>query len=122
MSARSLWQRLTGAPAAPAGRMVEAAAAAAQGDYETALGVWVVEAHAGNARAQAEIGRCFIYASGVERDPALALKWLTLAAKAGDPLGQSLLGDYYFNGESGKPEPSIAEEWYSRAARQGSPS
>ena len=76
-------------------------------------------AHAGVTRAQAEIGRCFVNAWGVERDTDLALKWLTPAAKAGDALGQRLLGDFHFNGEDGTPNRAIAEEWYARAAHQG---
>ncbi len=102
-------------------RQAEASAAAARGDYEAALAIWVKDAHAGVARAQAEIGRCFVSGLGVERDVALARQWLTLAAKAGDPLGQRLLADFYFNGEDGAPQRSIAEEWYARAARQGEP-
>ncbi len=99
--------------------MAGAASAAAHEDWEGALAIWVAHAHSGNARAQAEIGRCFVQGWGVARDVGLARKWLTLAAKAGEPLGQSLLGDFYFNGEDGTPNRSIAEEWYARAARQG---
>ena len=100
-------------------RMAEAAAAMVRADYDAALAIWVEYAHAGVARAQAEIGRCFVNAWGVERDADFALKWLTPAAKAGDALGQRLLGDFYFNGEDGTPNRSIAEEWYARAAGQG---
>lgn len=66
-----------------------------------ALAVWLHHAHRSNARAQAEISRCFVSGWGVTRDVDLALKWLLPAAKAGDPLGQSLLADFYFNGEDG---------------------
>src|SRR5258706_2971219 len=100
-------------------RMVAAAAAAAHGDYTGALAVWVELAHTGVARAQAEIGNCFVHALGVERNPELAENWLTLAAKAGDAVGQRLLANFHFNGENGSPDRPIAEEWYARAARQG---
>jgi hypothetical protein len=40
--------------------MAEARTAAARRDFEEALGIWVVFTHAGIARAQAEIGRCFV--------------------------------------------------------------
>ena len=58
------------------------------------------------ARAQAEIGRCFVNGLGrAARDTDLASKWLMLSAKAGDPLGQRLLGDYLIsNGEGGAPD------------------
>jgi hypothetical protein len=71
--------------------MAEAAAAAARGEYEAALSIWIVYAHAGVARAQAEIGRCFLRGWGVSPSVDQALKWLTLAAEAGDPLGKCLL-------------------------------
>jgi TPR repeat protein len=108
-------------PAAPADPMAEAAAAVAREDYAAALAIWNTQAHAGNARAKAEIGRCFVNAYGVERNVGLAREWLTQSAKAGDPLGQKLLADFYFNGEDGTPDRAIAEEWYARAARQGEP-
>ncbi len=75
--------------------------------------------HAGDARAQLEIGRCFLDGLGIERSPELAQQWLSLAAKAQRAPAQRLLGDSHFNGELGKPERAIAEEWYARAAAQG---
>jgi uncharacterized protein len=102
----------------PVEAMTIAQIAAAAEDWDAALAVWVQHVHRGNARAQAEIGRCFVNGWGVARDVDLALKWLLPAAKAGDSLGQSLLGDFYFNGD-GPPQRSIAEEWYARAAKRG---
>jgi TPR repeat protein len=116
-----LWRRGKEQVEKPADGMAEAAAAAARGDYDAAHGIWVARAHAGDARAQAEIGRSFMMGLGVERSPGLAQQWLALAAKAEHPLGQRLLGDFHFNGEDGKPDRAIAEEWYARAARQGEP-
>lgn len=101
------------------GTLADAEAAAACGDYDTALEIWSALAHAGSTRAQAEIGRCFVAAHGVERNPGVAHRWLTLSARGNDPQGQCLLGDFYFNGEDGTPDRSIAEEWYARAAKQG---
>jgi L-seryl-tRNA selenium transferase/selenocysteine synthase-like protein len=80
--------------------MAEAAAAAAREDWEGALAIWVTHAHTGVARAQAEIGRCFVNGWGAARDTGLADRWLMLWAQAGDALGQSLLGDFHFNGEA----------------------
>lgn len=101
--------------------MQTATAAVLRGDYNAALAAWNICAHNGVARAQAEIGRCFVDALGVERDTTLAHTWLKLAADAKDAYGQRLLGDYYFNGEDGKQDRAIAEEWYARAAAQGEP-
>jgi TPR repeat protein len=66
----------------------EARAAFEAGDYTTALSLWEPLAHAGVARAQNNIGVCFSDGLGVERDPELAVRWLSLAAAGGDPLGQ----------------------------------
>lgn len=103
----------------PESKHAAAQRAAEEGDYDTALGIWVGMGHAGDGRAQAEIGRCFLHALGVERNVDLAHTWLKLAAQGNDVLGQRLLGHFYFNGESGRPDRAIAEEWYARAARQG---
>jgi uncharacterized protein len=75
----------TAGPEAVAQSMAEAAGAAAREDWDAALAIWVKHAHAGVARAQAEIGRCFVEGRGVARDTGLAERWLTLAAQAGDP-------------------------------------
>ncbi len=56
---------LKGTKGASALGMIEAAAAAEHGDYDTALGIWVEFAHAGDAQAQAEIGNCFMQGLGV---------------------------------------------------------
>src|SRR6476469_1010060 len=68
--------------------LAEARAASEAGDHATALSLWEPLAHAGVARAQNNIGVCFSNGLGVERDPILAFKWLSLAAAGGDPLGQ----------------------------------
>src|SRR5262249_58000867 len=114
----------TSSPASPnfnqlSQQLAEAAAAAARGDWNIALAIWVGLAHAGNARAQAQIRQCFIPGWGVDRDANPALKRLTPSAKAGDAFGQSLLGDYYFNGEGGSRNRPIAVGGDRAAPRQG---
>ena len=76
---------------APAGRTTrpsptgwrEAYEASSRGDYARALEIWGPLAHAGVARAQNNVGACFAEGLGVERDPGLAPRWLTLAAASG---------------------------------------
>src|SRR5262245_15235378 len=94
------WLDRITAPRRPdvAAQMAAAHAAASRNDYAAALDVWGPLAHAGVARAQNNIGACFAEGLGVARDPALALRWLTLAAKAGDPVGQRNLAAFYFVG------------------------
>ena len=79
--------------------MARAHEAARTGDYHTALSIWGPLAQAGNARAQNNIGACFAGGFGVDRDAALALRWLTLSAEAGDPVGQRNLASLLFKGE-----------------------
>ncbi len=94
-------------------------AAAASGDHDAALALWGPLAHAGNARAQAEVGACFAAGLGVTRDPALALKWLTLAAEAGDPAGRRHLAHAYFRGDGVPENPARAAGLYRQAADAG---
>ncbi|MDT2021424.1 tetratricopeptide repeat protein [Methylocella sp. CPCC 101449] len=82
-----------------AATMAAAYQASSQGDYARALDLWGPLAHAGVARAQNNIGACFAEGLGVERDDALALKWLTLSADAGDPVGRRNLAALYFKGQ-----------------------
>ena len=78
--------------------LAEARAAFEAGEYARALSLWEPLAHAGVARAQNNIGVCFSNGLGVERDPILAVKWLSLAAAGGDPLAQRNLATAYLNG------------------------
>ena len=104
---RNLWTRANAPVKVPAKSgaerraedMAAAAIAATDGDYDRAQAIWTGYAHAGDAAAQTEIAKCFLNGHGVERDTALAEKWLSLAAKAGYPAAQRLLGAFYFNGE-----------------------
>ncbi|MGA8496007.1 MAG: tetratricopeptide repeat protein, partial [Xanthobacteraceae bacterium] len=85
--------------ASVADRMAEAYEASRRGDYARALEIWGPLAHAGVARAQNNVGACFTEGLGVERDPKLALQWLSLAAAAGDAVGQRNCAALYFKGE-----------------------
>ena len=67
-----------------AAQMALAYDASSRGDYARALEIWGPLAQAGVPRAQNNVGACFSEALGVERDGALAAKWLTLAAEGGD--------------------------------------
>ena len=78
-----LFGKADAAPADIGAAMAEAAAAAQRGDHAVALAIWGPLAHAGVARAQNNVGACFAEGIGVERDPALALRWLTLSAGSG---------------------------------------
>ena len=102
-----------------AATMVAAAAAVERGDHTAALALWGPLAHAGIGRAQNNIGACFAEGLGVERDPVLALRWLTLAAESGDPVGQRNLAALHFKGEGVAQNDEEASRLYRLAAEQG---
>src|SRR5262245_63724167 len=102
-----------------AAQMTAAYEAAGRNDYAAALEIWNPLAHAGVARAQNNIGACFAEGLGVERDAALAVRWLTLSAGAGDPVGQRNLAAAYFKGEGVTQDYARAAELYRAAADQG---
>ena len=64
-----------------------------------ALAIWGPLAHAGVARAQNNIGACFAEGLGVERDPALAARWLGLAAEPAIRSASATSPPLYFRGE-----------------------
>ncbi len=99
--------------------MAQAAAAAERGDYRAALAIWGPLAHSGVGRAQNNIGACFAEGLGVARDPALALRWLTLSAQSGDPVGQRNLAALHFKGEGVAQSDAEAIRLYRLAAEQG---
>lgn len=102
-----------------AGTMAQATAAVERGDHPAALAIWGPLAHAGIGRAQNNIGACFAEGLGVERDPALALHWLSLAAETGDPVGQRNLAALHFKGEGVEQSDTEALRLYRLAAEQG---
>jgi uncharacterized protein len=102
-----------------AAQMGEAYDGARRGDYASALAIWGPLAHAGVARAQNNIGACFAEGLGVERDHALALRWLTLSADAGDVVGLRNLAAFYFKGEGTEQDQARAADLYRKAAEAG---
>lgn len=102
-----------------AATMALATAAVERGDHAAALALWGPLAQAGIGRAQNNIGACFAEGLGVERDPALALRWLSLAAESGDPVGQRNLATLHFKGEGVAQSDADAMRLYRLAAEQG---
>ena len=102
-----------------AATMAQATAAVERGDHAAALALWGPLAHAGVGRAQNNIGACFAEGLGVERDPALALRWLSLSAESGDPVGQRNLAALHFKGEGVTQSDAEAMRLYRLAAEQG---
>lgn len=55
----------------------------------------------GDTEAQYRLGRLYLEASGEERDPRQAARWLTVAAKKGHCGAQAMLGQLLFSGDEG---------------------
>lgn len=99
--------------------MAQAAAAAERGEHRAALAIWGPLAHAGIGRAQNNVGACFAEGLGVERDLALALRWLSLSAESRDPVGQRNLAALHFKGDGVEQSDAEALRLYRLAAEQG---
>ncbi len=76
-------------------------------------------ARLGDADAQFALATHEGFRAAQERDPAIALLWLTRSAALGNPRAQFALAEEYASGKRLRREPSWADVWYERAARQG---
>lgn len=100
--------------------LAEALEAAAEGRYEEAFAIWRPLAETGVARAQSNLGACYVEGLGVERDPDEAVEWFTRGAEAGDAAGQRSLAALHFKGQAGlEQDDDAAFELYGLAAAQG---
>ena len=84
--------------------------------YSTEL---VKYAENGDSVAQCDLGTCYIYGRGVERDYSEAVRWYRKAAEQGYARGQCSLGLCYYNGTGVEQDYSEAVHWYRKAAEQG---
>lgn len=76
-------------------------------------------ASGGNPEAQLELGRLYLNAHEMVRDPVQAVAWFARAAKQGEVRAQYLLGKQYENGVGIKRDYKEAARWYDRAASIG---
>ena len=88
-------------------------------DYATALREWAPLAEQGNAIAQTNLGRMYLFGEGVPQDFANAVKWYTLAAEQGEEVSQYNLGVMYASG-MGVPQDNVyAHMWMQIAEASG---
>lgn len=73
----------------------------------------------GNSRAQAELGRRYLFGQGVPQDYAQARKLIEKAAKDGVAEAYFLLGMMYDGGEGVRQDYVEAFQWLKKAAEQG---
>lgn len=81
---------------------------------------WIKKAaEEGRANWQCNLGVCYFYGSGVEKDLVEASKWYEKAAKQGDAKAQFNLGLGYYKREGLPQDYSKAMYWFGEAAEQG---
>jgi hypothetical protein len=80
----------------------------------------LAKAHAGDPKAQNQLGVRYLIGDGVEKDPKQAVEWYRKAARAGYPDAMFNLGAAYFNGAGVSIDDSAAFAFFSAAAHGGS--
>jgi len=91
------------------------------GKYEPYSAELVKKAEAGDAKAQFDLGLCYVRADGVNKDNKEFLKWLTKSAEQGYAPAQWNLGRCYYYSMGIKKDYEKAVKWWTKAAEQGLP-
>ena len=96
-----------------------AAAAYKEGDYDTALKIFMPLAEKGDMVAQFNVAKMYRKGSGVPKDYKTAVKWFALSAEQGNAKAQYHLGVAHSFGLGVVPDYKIALKWFNRSAEQG---
>ena len=91
----------------------------ARGDYARAMKELTVEARAGDARAQLDLGLLYLNGNGTGRDQLMAYRWLRQAAEKGLPEAQYQVGRLKMAGIGTDKNPQEAADWYGKATAAG---
>ena len=76
-------------------------------------------AEQGDRDAQSELGSCYFYGRGIDKDDTEAVKWLQIAAKQGQTDAQYQLGLCYLIGAGVPQDKEEAIKWYIEAGKSG---
>ena len=87
-----------------------------QGQYATALSLWLPLAEQGNVAAQYSVAVLYEKGLGVTQDYAAAGRWYAKAAGQGDPEAQYNIGLLYESGFGVARSPADAQKWFALAA------
>lgn len=92
-------------------------------DYATALKELAPLAERGNAEAQSNLGRMYLYGWGVRKSAAESAKWYRKAAEQGDAKAQKMLAYLLEQGAGVEKNPAEAGKWRraSEQPRRGAP-
>ena len=96
-----------------------AAAAYKEGDYDTALNIFMPLAEEGDMVAQFNVAKMYRKGTGVPKDYKTAVKWFALSAEQGNAKAQYHLGVAHSFGLGVVPDYKIALKWFNRSAEQG---
>lgn len=89
-------------------------------DYKEAVKFWEMAAAKNNPEAPLQLGRVYEEGrTGIDKNPAVAAKWLRKSADLGNAQAQALLGDLYVRGEGLPKSDKDAVSWYKKAVAQG---
>ena len=88
-------------------------------DPQLAARLWAKAAEKGNAKAQLNLGLCFLEGKGIEKDGAAGVQWIRKAAEAGLSDAEFEMGFLLSNGIGVPKSPSEAIRWYLKAAEKG---
>ena len=88
-------------------------------NYSVAFSLYSLAAEKSFPKALYELGVCYYYGNGVEKDLTKAVEWFTKAAEQGYVSAQYNLGYCYENGDGIDKSLTKAVEWYTKAANQG---
>lgn len=83
-----------------------------EGNYDLAIEYYRLSAAFGNVIAISNLGFCYYYARGVDRDYTLARAYFELAAKHGEINALYMLGDIYIKGYGVKTDEKKGVEFY----------
>ena len=90
-----------------------------QQDYARAVLEFSIDAHAGHAESQVNLGLLYENGLGVERDPTQAFHWYQQAATQDNVAAQNNLAALYFEGTGTEQSYEQAAHWYQQAAIAG---
>lgn len=88
-------------------------------DYTPAYKCFKMAAEAGNAKAQYNLGLCYMDGKGIPQNSFEGAKWYLKSAEQGNTKAQCDLGACYALGNGVKQDYMVAVEWYRMAAEQG---
>jgi hypothetical protein len=104
--------------ATPSTEPTERPTEAAPPQISTAEIALAAEAEGGDPQAQFRLGMAYYKGAGVERDPALALKWIQKAADQSYAQAQYTLGAMHHAGRGALQSFPLALKWFEQAAQQ----